>query len=150
MTGKDARKRNKAQKQSYKQNYLQTDKRQHSNNSSDGSGSDSKLKDTVGKSGTASRPPGANNKKVRTFNDEKDMNQDFALSSNSPDNSEQFYDAENTLSVDANLQSTSAATAGASSTTPAATPADTTPRDTVPNKETVHSDGTSANKENSF
>src|SRR5206468_1500231 len=144
MTGKDTRKRNKANKQSYKQNYLPTEKRTLSDNSPESSSSETDTKNTSGQSGVANRPPGANNKKLRTFNDEKDMDEDFA---NTPNNSEQFFDAENTLSVDANSGSTTAATAGTGSTAPGSPPADSTSRVSSPNQETVHSDTASANKE---
>src|SRR5947209_4074084 len=144
MTGKDACKRNKTQKQSYKQNYLPTDKRTLSDNSPDSSSSETDTKNTSGQSGVANRPPGANDKKLRTFNDEKDMDKDFA---NTPNNSEQFFDAENTLSVDTNSGSITAATAGTGSTAPGSTPADSTSRVSVPNQETVHSNAASANKE---
>src|SRR5436305_1251502 len=132
MTGKDARKRNKANKQSYKQNYLPTDKRTLSDNSPDNSSSETDTKNTSGKSGVANRPPGANNKKLRTFNDEKDMDEDFAIN---PNSSEQFFDAENTLPVDVNSGSTTAATAGIGSTAPGSTPADSTSRAPVLNQE---------------
>src|SRR5436853_4934033 len=143
MTVKNARKRNKANKQSYKQNYLPTDKRTLSDNSPDSSSSETDTKNTSGQSGVANRPPGANNKKLRTFNDDKDMDQDFALD---PNNSEKFFDAENTLSVDANSGSTTAAAAGIGSTAPGSPPADSTSRVSVLNQETVHSDTASANK----
>src|SRR5438105_427119 len=58
MTGKDTRKRNKANKQSYKQNYLPTDKRTLSDNSPDSSSSETDTKNTSGQSGVANRPPG--------------------------------------------------------------------------------------------
>ena len=149
MTGKDARNRNKARKQNYKQNLLPTDKRQHSNNNSDGSGSDTDNKTTSGKSGVANRPPGANNKKLRTFDEEKDMEEDFALGSDGSHNSDKFFDAENTIAVDANSGSTPAAAAGTGSTTPGSTPADSTSRVASPNQEIVHSYTASTNKENS-
>src|SRR5438270_2304419 len=135
MTGKDARKRNKTQKQNYKNNLSPIDKRVHSNSSSDGSGFDTETKTTSGKSGVANRPPGANNKKLRTFNDEKDMDEDFAIN---PNSSEQFFDAKNTLPVDANSGSMTAAPAGIGSTAPGSPPADSTSQVSVPNQETVH------------
>src|SRR5947209_3696468 len=136
MTGKDVRRRNKANKQSYKQKYLPNEKITLSNNTPNSSSSETDTKNTSGKSGVANRPPGANNKKLRTFNVEKDMDEDFALN---PNNSEQFFDAENTLPVDANSGSTTAAAAGIGSTAPGSPPADSTSRAPVPNQETVHS-----------
>ena len=120
MTGKDTRKRNKANKQNYKNNLLPTDKRTLSDNSPDSSSSETDTKNTSGQSGVANRPPGANNKKLRTFNDDKDMDQDFATN---PNNSEQFFDAKNTLPIDANSGSTTAAAAGFGSTAPGSPPA---------------------------
>src|SRR5436305_11252663 len=72
------------------------------------------------------------------------MDEDFA---NNPNNPEQFFDAENTLSVDANSGLTTAATAGSDFTAPGSTPADSTSRVSSPNQETVHSSTASANKE---
>src|SRR2546421_640861 len=147
MTGKDARKHNKANKRDYKNNLLPTDNKTPSNNSSDGSGSETESKNGPGKPGVASRPPGANNnKKPRIFDEQVHMDEVFA---ETPNTSDQFFDAENTLQVDANSGSTTAATAGIGTTTPGSTPADSTPRFLEPNKETVHSDGTSSNKETS-
>src|SRR5580765_1521529 len=101
---KDARKANKQKKQNYKDNLSPNDKRNLSDSPSDSSDNESKT--TSSKPGYASRPQGANNKKLRTFDDEKDMDEVFAESSN---NSQEFFDAENTLPIDANLGSTPAA-----------------------------------------
>src|SRR5579871_588226 len=136
MTGNDKRRANKQKKKGYKDNLLPNDKRPHSNPPTDDSGSETDKKTTSSKSGIASRPPGANNKKLRTFDDEKDMEQDFALNN---ENNDEFFDAENTIHVDANSGSTTAATAGHSATTPGSTPADSTSRSPLPNEETVHS-----------
>ena len=76
MTGKDARKRNKANKRDYKNNLLPTDNKTPSNNSSDGSGSETESTVAAGKPGVASRPPGANNnKKPRIFDEQVHMDE---------------------------------------------------------------------------
>src|SRR2546422_876381 len=145
MTGKDARKRNKANKRDYKNNLLPTDNKTPSNNSSDGSGSETESKNGPGKPGVASQPLGAkNNKKLRIFNEQVHMDEVFA---ETPNTSDQFFDAENTLQVDANLGSTPAATAEAGTTTSGSTPADSASRFLEPNRETEHLDGSSLNKE---
>src|SRR5207244_10637609 len=103
MTGKDARKRNKANKRDYKNNLLPTDNKTPSNNSSDGSGSKTESKTTAGKPGVATKPSGGSHKKPRVFNEEVHMDEVFA---ETPNNSDQFFDAENTLQFDANSGST--------------------------------------------
>src|SRR5437016_11904806 len=141
MTEKDARKRNKAQKQNYKKILLPTDNKTPSNNSSDGSGSETESKSTSGKPGVASRPPGANNnKKPRIFDEQVHMDEVFA---ETPNTSDQFFDAENTLQVAANSGSTPAAAEETGSTTPGSPPAVSTPRYLIPNKEAGHLDSSS-------
>src|SRR5437016_48215 len=143
MTGKDARKHNKANKRDYKNNLLPKDNKTPFNNTSDSSGSETESTTTAGKPGVASRPLDANNKKPRIFDEQVHMDKVFA---ETPNTSEKFFDTENTLQVDANLGSTTAATAGVGTTTPGSAPADSIPRYLVPNQETVHSDGNSSNK----
>src|SRR5581483_9719303 len=147
MTGKEGRKRNKAKNQNYKDNLLPTDNKTPSNNSSDGSGSETETNNTSGVSGVASRPPGASHKKQRVYDENVHMDEVLAEPINPFNNSEQFFDAENTLQVDANLGLTPAATAGIGSTTPGSTPADSTPRYLEPNRVTEHPDDSATNKE---